>query len=121
MGALVDPIQVQEGNSFVIPFVLRQRGKRGGWDVSTATKIQLEVSNSAGVSLPPIMADPNHPSADWEDGEVPIQIGPDDVTAVIGTYRGVVTVFIGSEEISIPQDDSFDIEINDRPGYPPPP
>ena len=107
-----------EGNTRVLPFSLRRFSNNLPWDVSTATAIQLEVTNTRDqVNLTPIMASSGAPGADWANGEIRVTISPANVTASINTYEWGLTVTIGGEVITV---DDGTIEVRDRPGYPAP-
>lgn len=110
-------ILVYEGNTRNVLFELRKKGQRDFFDVSTASKIQFEVDNVDGVEQAPILADIAHPDADWANGRVIIVVSPSDVTATVGTRHYALTLFLGTEEITLVVGH---IEVAERPGFPAP-
>jgi hypothetical protein len=102
------------GNVRSLPFRLRRAGERADWDVSTATSIVLEVEDTDENNLTPIAADPLNPAADWEAGQVVVVVDATNVTAAVGTYKAILTVFIGGEIIST---NPVTIEVQPRPGF----
>lgn len=106
-----------EGNTRFLTFNLRKYLQKGPWNVSAAGQIQLECTNPQGVNIDPILADPLTPGADWSKGIVLVEIGPGNVTGMIGTWDSCLTLFIGGEEVTA---DSGTIEVKDRPGFPAP-
>ena len=78
------------------------------WDVSLASQIILRITRCEdGAIIPPLVANPNEPGADWARGLVLISIDP-TVTEVPGTYNWTLVVFIGGQTIS---GDSGTIEV----------
>tara|TARA_R100001086_G_scaffold113502_3_gene57953 strand:- start:983 stop:1321 length:339 start_codon:yes stop_codon:yes gene_type:complete len=108
-------VTTYEGNTRQLAFQLRRVGVRGGWDVSSATEIRLEVSRPDGTSMTPIVASSGHAAASWPNGLVALEISASNVTATIGTYRYALTLDIGGETITAAVGS---IEVRDRPGYP---
>lgn len=109
-------IAVHEGNTFDVIFVIFKKGTRTRWNVSSATSIVLEAQKE--LSKFRVTCDRGHVDADWSKGRIVATVKPDNVTAVPGTYRCVMTVTIGTEVVSLPHEDHFIIEVNNRPGYP---
>jgi hypothetical protein len=107
-----------EGNARNIVFRLRKKGQRDFFDVSTATKIQMELDDPEGDELAPIEADSGHSDADWSQGRVVVEITPGNLTANVGTYAYALTVFIGAEIVTAA---AGHVEVAERPGYPAPP
>lgn len=103
-----------EGNRRALTFQLRQREIKGGWDVSGATQIRLEVQRPDNTILTPIIVDDAHPDADWSTGLVVAVIDVTNVTAAIGSYSFSLTVDIAGEIITAAQGT---IEVRDRAGY----
>ena len=108
-------VEIMQGNTIVIPFVLRLKGQKNGWDVSLATSITLEYELN-GIAGTPIVANSAFTGADWVNGKVPVIVGP-IITSTVGTFSCVLTVVLGAQTITLPADTPFQIEINSRPGY----
>ena len=108
---------VYEGNTRNVRFELRKKGERAFFDVSAATKIQMEIDDPAGVEIAPIEADILHPDADWANGRVIVVVSPADLTASVGTRHYALTVFLGTEEITVITGHA---EVAERPGFPAP-
>jgi hypothetical protein len=110
-------IVVYEGNARDITFRLRKKGQRDFFDVSTASKIQLELDSPKGVERTPIEADESHPNADWANGKVIVSVDNTNLSDVVGTHPYALTVFIGAEEITVV---TGNVEVAERPGFPAP-
>lgn len=90
-------LQVYLGNTRYIPFRLRRDGMRTYWNVSGVTAIQVEYSRVGDPApLTPIVCSKLAPNADWLAGLVPALVSAADVTARIGTYDYILTVFDGA-------------------------
>lgn len=105
------------GNQRLLKFRFRQRSFVGFKDLSAASEFRLEVLQrklDGNVTLTPIIADLFHPDTDLAEGRVVVRIGPDDVTAVKGSYNFSFTMDIEDEIITLT---TGQIEVLDRPGF----
>lgn len=103
-----------EGDTRNLPFQLRRRGIKGGWDVSTALSIVLGVTDPDGLNLTPIGLLDGFAGATWVTGFVVAPVSIVNVTGKIGTWGFAVTVAIGTETIT---SSPGVIEVLDRPGF----
>jgi hypothetical protein len=117
MVAQIRIADVYAGNTVYHLFRLRIPGRKGNWDVSSASWIALEWETDEGVVQSPIQASPFDPGADWSDGAVQIRLGADGILAQPGTKRFALTVAIDSQVITAV---TGDVEASPRPGYPHP-
>lgn len=105
----LEDYRLKQGDTFLARFRLRKRGQRVPWNVTGAV-ITLEWSREGVVGIP-LVADPNHVQAAWGDGYVPILVGPDDITEIVGTVSAVLRVVLGGESVSLPHDGMVLFEI----------
>ena len=118
-GRRMHKIVTHEGNDRPIIFRLKQKGSRDPFDVSLSTTIQLEVEKKAGVAFPPIIALPTAPNADFVNGVVEIESLGSPISDKVGTYPYALTIIgPGTDVITA---DTGEIEVKERPGFPPPP
>lgn len=109
--------EVYAGNIKVLTFQLRQYSSKQPLDVSGANQILLEIETPDQTPVASIAANSAFPGANWAQGIVPVQIGPGDVTSLVGSWVAGLTIFIGGEEDTVR---SGTIEVKRRPGYPAP-
>ncbi len=103
--------KLHQGDTFVLMFRLKQKGKRLPYVVNTATAITLNLRRADGTALAPVAADRLHPDADWTKGVIPVQVDSMETTLRPDTLRGLLMVYIGTEGFGLPHDDEVVVEV----------
>lgn len=103
--------KLHTGDTFVLMFRLRRKGRRAPYPVNTATAITLNLRRQDGTALAPVAADKLHPDADWTNGVVPVQVDRTETTLRPDTLRGLLMVSIGTEGFGLPHDGEVVVEV----------
>jgi hypothetical protein len=110
--------RIPHGDARTILFRLRRANNNAVLPVDEADPIQLRWWNASNVAQVPVVVNPGHPLADWDNGVVPVDLTSANVLAAIGTYRYSLTGFFGGP--TLPRTWVIgEIEVHEAPGYPP--
>ena len=90
-------LKVGEGDIRRVSLTLRDYGVRTGRDLSGYTSVLLEWEDSRGIPQSPVALSSLTAGADWVNGILVVEVGPNDLTATVGDYRFGVTVTSSTE------------------------
>jgi hypothetical protein len=88
-------LRIPKGDSRTILFQLRKLNERGVQDVSTADSFEFRWKSALDGLVYIAYPSPTHPSANWANGDVPVNVHS-SMTATVGTVTFSLVAIFGT-------------------------